>query len=314
MWYPGSVKTFATEAPLFTYATTTVEAANLATSVSDVMANPTDWFFMDDNTNNIDKSLGSFVDGPATAPLGNGSAQISVAAGHRTVLGTAALAGTPLKEITSLSYATYRSVGTSDLALSLQFDVNTNGTGTPTPYEGRLVYEPYYTNTVKDNTWQTWNTLTSGADWYFSDAGNKVTTTCTQGSPCTWAQVLADFPSISISGGTYFKAGQWINSDFTGNVDDFVVAVQKGADVSQVTYNFEPTPTHSGTSGAGGTAGGAGGILGDLNGDGQVNFLDFALMMAAFGEHGTGLKADLNGDGVVNAADLGILIGNWTVS
>lgn len=297
----------------YSYATTTVQAADLAVGSADVVAHPTDWFFWDDTSNNIDDSLGSFVSGPATAPLGNGSAQISVAAGHRTALETVGLAGIPLKEITSLSYSTYRSVGTSDLALSLQFDVNTNGTGTPTPYQGRLVYEPYYTNTVKDNTWQTWNTLTSGADWYFSDAGSKVTTTCAQGSPCTWAQILADFPNIGISGGTYFKAGQWIGSDFTGNVDDFVVAVKSGTDIAQVTYDFEPT-TPVLVSATTGTGGGANGILGDLNGDGQVNFLDFALMMAAFGAHGKGLKADLNGDGIVNAADLAILLGNWTGS
>lgn len=309
-------------APVYTYAyaTTTVQAADLATSNADALANLDKWFFWNDTTNEVDNTLGSFVKGPATAPVGTGSAQITAPAGARIALASGALAGTPLSSIAALRYTTYRSAGSSALASALQFDINTSGTGAPTSYEGRLVYEPYYTHTVKDDTWQTWNTMdnastTNGSgitigNWWFSNGNIANTSGCSQVTPCTWAKIISRYPNIGISGGVYLKAGQW-GSDFTGNIDDLVVAVKNGTNIAQTTYDFEPTAVAAGPTSLGG---GASGLLGDLNGDGRVDFLDFALMMGAFGETGTGLKADLNGDHVVNAADLAILLGNWTGS
>jgi len=47
---------------------------------------------------------------------------------------------------------------------------------------------------------------------------------------------------------------------------------------------------------------------GDLNGDGQVNGGDLALLLGNWNNPGVG---DLNGNGIVNGADLAILLGNW---
>ncbi len=52
-------------------------------------------------------------------------------------------------------------------------------------------------------------------------------------------------------------------------------------------------------------------LVGDLNADGKVDCLDFAVVKAAFGKQsgqpGFDLRADVNGDGVVNVEDLSIV-------
>lgn len=53
---------------------------------------------------------------------------------------------------------------------------------------------------------------------------------------------------------------------------------------------------------------GTAGCAGDLSGDGQINAVDLALLLGAWGGSG---PADLTGDGVVNAADLAQLLGAW---
>lgn len=192
---------------------------------------------------------GALVEGPASPPLGTGSAELAVAGvGDRMLFGTLAFQLMPLSAISSLSYSTFRSAGGPALAPSLQFDIDTDLTDANTSWMGRLVYEPYYTQTVLDNTWQTWNTMTTGANWWFSGApGNG---SCSIGSPCTWAQVLAAFPNAGVrSGGvTQFKAGGGWNG-FIGNVDNFTINTPEG----NITFNFEsgvPEPATMGLVGA----------------------------------------------------------------
>ena len=50
-------------------------------------------------------------------------------------------------------------------------------------------------------------------------------------------------------------------------------------------------------------------VVGDLNGDGQVNAADLAMLLGGWGGEG---EADLDCDGVVGPADLGVLLGAWT--
>lgn len=54
-------------------------------------------------------------------------------------------------------------------------------------------------------------------------------------------------------------------------------------------------------------------VPGDLDGDGDVDAADLAILLGSWGPcpQQTGCPADLNGDGVVNAADLAIALGNW---
>ena|GEM_PF-1805274 len=53
---------------------------------------------------------------------------------------------------------------------------------------------------------------------------------------------------------------------------------------------------------------------GDINGDGEVNYLDLSLLLAEFGKSGDAITvkaADLNGDGEINYIDLSILLANF---
>ena len=54
-----------------------------------------------------------------------------------------------------------------------------------------------------------------------------------------------------------------------------------------------------------------GGLAEDLNGDGNVNAADLAILLGAWGPC-AGCPEDLNGDGFVDAADLAALLGAWT--
>ncbi|MCH2145605.1 MAG: M12 family metallo-peptidase [Phycisphaerales bacterium] len=50
-------------------------------------------------------------------------------------------------------------------------------------------------------------------------------------------------------------------------------------------------------------------LLGDLNGDGQVDGQDLSVLLGNWGTSGNG---DINEDGIVNGSDLAALLGNWT--
>ncbi|MEC8320753.1 MAG: hypothetical protein VX012_05040, partial [Planctomycetota bacterium] len=50
-------------------------------------------------------------------------------------------------------------------------------------------------------------------------------------------------------------------------------------------------------------------LLGDLNGDCQINGADLGGLLAAWGSDDP--AADINDDGVVNGGDLGFLLANW---
>jgi hypothetical protein len=279
----------------YKYATSTVQKADLVNS--DTAS--TGWFFWNVNNKIVDNTLGSFVNGPATAPLGDGSAQVSALAGYNVALATNAFNGTALADIAKLSYATYLTSAAANAGYSLAFDVTTGGSN---PVTGLLTYTP----TESTGAWQSWNAATSSAAAWSFDSGSLG---CTTGSPCTWSNLLSKYPNMAINGKTYLEAMAQ-SSDFEGNVDDFEIGVASGATIAQTAYDFEPTAEASAAPTSGG--GGAGGLLGDLNKDGKVNIVDFAFLMAQYGKHGANLSGDLNNDGVVDGADLAIMLGNWT--
>ena len=209
-------------------------------SAAEVLVDPAsmgNWVFQQDSGST---GAGSFVTGPGTPPLGTGSAQLSEtnSPSSEILFNYLTNDGTALSSISALSYSEYIVSNSGDPALapSLAFNVNINSS--TTTYQGRLTYEPYFTNTLTAGTWQTWNTMT-GADWWFSSA--SFNNGCTQTNPCTWAQVLADYPSVVINnnfGGFGFKVGSGWPS-FVGDVDNLVMTVSGAT----TTYNFDPTPT-----------------------------------------------------------------------
>jgi hypothetical protein len=201
-----------------------------ATPVPVVPGNMQGWAFFDDNGNG---GTGALVNGPATPPLGAGSAELAVPNSNQGyALGNAAYAGTRLDAITNLGYSSYQPGPT--LAIALQFDVKYRPADAS--YDGRLVFEPYQNGHVSVGSgWQHWSPL-SGI-WWASHQGatNGTNGLCPISSPCSWSTILADFPDATISGSVVFKAGSgW--SGFDGNVDAFTI----GVNGSDTTYDFEP--------------------------------------------------------------------------
>lgn len=208
---------------------------------------PSGWGFLEEGPT----GSGTFVEGPATAPAGGGSAQLTVNSTGRFVLGTLNHAGLRLSNVTSLEYSTYRSTfdAGNTLAASLQFDVDYDATDGNTAFQGRLVYEPYLAapGGVLEDTWQTWDTLTGPASGYWWASGSPGNGTCPQANPCTWSEVLAAYPNAGIRvniatnvyGALLLRAGGPWASGFTGNVDALTVGILGNDTV----YDFEPSCT-----------------------------------------------------------------------
>jgi PEP-CTERM motif len=188
--------------------------------------------------------------GPATPPLGIGSAHLATPVGMGD--GAAAIAtegydGTLLSSITSLSYSTYDTTNNGQQFPYLAVSINTNDINNDVD---TLFFEPPYQQpstgnpglpdqgpTVQ-NQWQTWNALVGG---YWDNLGNA--------SPGTGVEPLATFelayPLATIAnggfpglGGIAMQVGFGSSGETEdGNVDAFTIGVG-GVDT---TYDFEPT-------------------------------------------------------------------------
>lgn len=133
-------------------------------------------------------------------------------------------------------------MGSSALVPSLQLNIDYDDSDASTSWQGRLVYEPYYSQTVADDTWQEWNTLQDIGDGNWWASGAPGNSQCSQGNPCTWSEVLSAFPNAAIRDadytGVFFKVGSnWVGG-FEGYVDKFVIEDA----VSKKTFDFEPAP------------------------------------------------------------------------
>ncbi len=103
-------------------------------------------------------------------------------------------------------------------------------------FRGRLVFEPYFSapGGVPQNTWQSWNTLTASSGWWTTMAG---ATLCTQSVPCSWTQVLANYPNAAVPASAYGFVGiRGGNAAIDGNVDNFAL----GTASTTTIYDFEP--------------------------------------------------------------------------
>jgi len=201
------------------------------------------WFFCNDQTSCAGVATGSLVVGPASPPLGVGSARLPTAGpadGQALIL--AAYQGTKLADITQLQYSTFVTSGGPPQAIALQFNIDSDLTDGVVNYQGRLVFEPYQSpalGPVVAGQWQTWNAL-QGKWWGSTGSGSRpITVACPQSSPCTWQQILAQFPNAGIhatAGAVVFKAGSGWTVPFDGNVDALTIGTSAGT----TTYNFEP--------------------------------------------------------------------------
>ncbi|MCC6298849.1 MAG: PxKF domain-containing protein [Anaerolineales bacterium] len=182
---------------------------------------------------------GDFTLGPGTPPLGSGSAHFTLGASSDGILiGAAAYGGTKLADITRLEYSTYEPLSSASTVqvASLQFNIDNDLTDLDLGWKGRLVFEPYYSETIVKGSWQTWDTLTQGRWWATGAPMNSV---CSIGTPCTWADVLTNFPNAGVHtvyAGVLLKAGSGWPSGSEGHVDALTIGVS-GDDT---TFDFEP--------------------------------------------------------------------------
>jgi len=236
-WYPGSVEQFMTADSSGPVPSTVVVNDN----------NLHNWYFYDDKTDTVltDTADHGFVAGPGTAPEGTGSAHLTKTADDKYGIATAQYAGTPLSSITHLSYSTYRASGDAAQVPSLGFDVDSDTTDGDTSYQGRLTYEPYFTQTVNTGEWQTWNTLDDAAgtgtgNWWFSHdtLSGGAASACTQANPCTWTELLAAYPHAAMrSVGQLILRTNGPDGDAADmNVDNLTIGTASAA----TNYNFEP--------------------------------------------------------------------------
>jgi hypothetical protein len=216
---------------------------------ANVLVSPTNqqgWVFFDDLPG-TGTGTGGFVHGPATPPLGVGSAFLTVDSLGRHALGTAAYANTRMDDIAELGYSSYQNNNSDPfVAISLQFDIDYDLNDTTNSFQGRLVFEPYMSGTVQQNVWQDWDAL--AGKWYGTRStvtvGNTagVPNPCQQNAPCTWQQVLASFPNAGVrnvaTGAMLFKAGGPWTGGFNGNVDAFRISINAFGS----TTDFEPLP------------------------------------------------------------------------
>lgn len=228
-------------------------------AVSATVVNPANmqgWIFINDQTNSTATATGQMVTGPAGQPSGAGSAQITTTSssdGQALALYfQQKYEGVKLSSITNLNYWTYQSASNTNAvdAIALQFDIDLTVSSGSHGYQGRLIYEPYRNiGSVPVGTWHQWDAINSGSGvWWFSHASTLTGGQCSQNTPCTWSQIITNYPDAGIwasDGGIIFKAGSGWNGTFSGNVDAFTI----GINGNDTMYDFEPLCTASTPSG-----------------------------------------------------------------
>src|SRR5438132_3901637 len=185
----------------------------------------------------------NFVNGPASAPCGTGSAEFRIdsSGASQASLANANYNGTRLNDLTALSYSTFVSTnnggqpGNGGQAVFIALNIDLDGNGS---VDDVLYFEPRFqdaTNFPSNpqgplalTTWQTWDALHGG--WWSQNgiAG------ATQGSVKSLADYLTAQPSARIvntstgAGGVELAAGRggagdWGN--FVGNADCITIGV-----------------------------------------------------------------------------------------
>lgn len=207
-----------------------------------------DWVFL----NSSPDGVGEMVAGPATPPLGVGSAQLNTGThgDERVELRNSGWAGTPLSALVALSYSTYVTENNGQQFPYLFVDVNVSG---GTGVDDVLAFEPPYQTPSSGNpslpnqgnpalnTWQTWNALPGG---WWSDWG--VVSDMTPGTGVQpLSHYLETYPNAKIVnadgglGGVRLIFG-WASPEdrFNGYVDNFTI----GTAAKTLTYDFDPNP------------------------------------------------------------------------
>ena len=222
---------------------TIVRHSDLATSFSEVMSDPSKWFFYNDQNDTIDTTLGQFVYGPASAPRGEGSVELSVSGEQRRNIATYQFSGTKLSNINELKFSTYNpssgNGGSVNRSGYLNFNVTFDGNDT---WQKRLAFVPSVNGTVVQDSWQEWDAINGGqASWWWSGYagnGNKWPDNNTS-EYRTWSDLLASFPDIAIrttDSWLGIRVGEPYSNGYTENIDLFKFGVGSELKI----WDFEP--------------------------------------------------------------------------
>lgn len=222
--------------------TVVVHPADMATSIADVVSDPTSWFFYNDETDAIDNSLGSFAAGPSTPPAGNSSVQISVSGSQRRNLATYQFSNVKLADITTLKFSTYNrssgNPGSPNRSGYLNFNVSFDGVDN---WQRRLVFLPSDNGTVQQNTWQEWDAV-NGGDALYRYSGPTWPGTSNAGTtPRTLSDLISSYPEIRTRTSDPWlgvRVGEPYADGYTENIDLFTF----GTADNVVSYDFEAYP------------------------------------------------------------------------
>jgi hypothetical protein len=154
------------------------------------------WFTADTRS----PGTGIFESGPGTPPFGSGSFELSTpSAPAKVQLFTNAYDGVRLADIDGIGYSTWQDgIGAGSVAMvGLNMRVALDGGAAPNAY---VVYEPYVDplgNPISRGQWQTWDAYRGGAaKWWINIVAPS--SPCGQGNPCTWNDMLAQYPNATI--------------------------------------------------------------------------------------------------------------------
>jgi hypothetical protein len=218
-----------------------VSANDLETNLANA-ASSSKWYFYDDFTDVLNNTLGGFVVGPSTPPLGTGSAHVNPLANStgRTVLANSQFGGTVLATISALSYSAYQPSGawSATEAPFVRFNVDFTGSAA---YQKSLVYVPSANGAVTQNTWQTqdmvnggnalwcWSGMTgcggSGASW---PAQTGVAFSNPSAPLQKWSDIIAAYPGIKMHSLFPFvgmRVGEPGPTGLTANLDNFSITI-----------------------------------------------------------------------------------------
>ena len=173
--------------------------------------------------------IGSFVNGPATPPLGTGSLQLQTTSGSDKVwLFNYDHVGTRLADIANIGYSTYRQAGQDQQVAAMNLEIDYNGPNVAGGFT-TLVFEPVYNTSqggVVDGQWQSWTGTGSGVWWSTRD----IPGVCSRNCFVPWNDIVAANPDATILGGVGINQGSG-NPSLVSNVDAFTF--------DTTTYDFE---------------------------------------------------------------------------
>jgi hypothetical protein len=181
---------------------------------------------------NRNAGAAAFRTGPATAPLGAGSLELTTPTGADKVYAfNYDHVGTQLDDVNAMGYSTYRSAGSAQQVAAINVEVDVNGTSTPGGFT-TLVFEPVYNTdqgAVVSGQWQTWDAYNGGnARWWSS---NAIPSAPNRDTFVTWNTITAANPDAVIVGGYGNNQGSG-NPALTTAVDALTF--------NNTTYDFEP--------------------------------------------------------------------------